>query len=111
MKQQDIPANYGIKRSVENAAWCNSATDITGLVNLFGNDKGWTAASARQFALQAAEFEERISKLEIVHEGEDEDQLINEMEARGEIPPAEDFPAGRIRVIVHRIVDPPKRDE
>jgi hypothetical protein len=33
------------------------------------------------------------------------------MEARGEIPPAEDFPAGRIRVIVHRIVDPPKRDE
>jgi hypothetical protein len=43
----------------------------------------------------------------IVHEGDDEDQLINEMKARGEIPPAEDFPAGRIRVIVHRIISPP----
>jgi hypothetical protein len=67
----------------------------------FGNDKGCTATSARQFALQAAQFEERISKLEDCHEGDDEDQLINEMEARGEIPSAEDFRAGRIRVIVH----------
>jgi hypothetical protein len=33
------------------------------------------------------------------------------MEARGDIPPLENFPAGRIRVIVLRIVDPPKRDE
>ena len=47
----------------------------------------------------------------IVHEGEDEDKIIKEMEARGEIPPPENFPAGRIRVIVHRIVDPPQRDE
>jgi hypothetical protein len=47
----------------------------------------------------------------IVHEGEDEDQIIKEMEARGEIPPLENFPAGRIRVIVLRIIDPPKRDE
>jgi len=47
----------------------------------------------------------------IVHEGEDEDQIIKEMEARGEIPPAADFPAGRIRVIVHSIVSPLKRDE
>jgi hypothetical protein len=47
----------------------------------------------------------------IVREGDEEDQIIKEMEARGEIPPAEGFPAGRIRVIVHRIVAPPKRDE
>jgi hypothetical protein len=47
----------------------------------------------------------------MVHEGEDEDQIIKEMEARGEIPPLEKFPAGRIRVIVHRIIDPPKYDE
>jgi hypothetical protein len=47
------------------------------------------------------QFEEPISKLEDCHEGDDEDQLINEMEARGEIPSAEDFRAGRIRVIVH----------
>jgi hypothetical protein len=33
------------------------------------------------------------------------------MEARGEIPPLENFPAGRIRVIVVTIVDPPKRDD
>ena len=43
----------------------------------------------------------------IVHEGEDEDQIIKDMEARGEIPPLENFPAGCIRVIVHRVVDPP----
>src|SRR5215469_1009486 len=43
----------------------------------------------------------------IVHEGEDEDKIIKEMEARGEIPPLENFPAGRIRVIVHRIISPP----
>jgi hypothetical protein len=29
------------------------------------------------------------------------------MEARGEIPPLENFPAGRIRVIVVRIISPP----
>jgi hypothetical protein len=42
-----------------------------------------------------------------VHDGEDEDQIIKEMEARGEIPPLENFPAGRIRVIVVRIISPP----
>jgi len=40
-------------------------------------------------------------------EGEDEDQIIKEMEARGEIPPPENFTAGRIRIIVHRIISPP----
>jgi hypothetical protein len=77
----------------------------------------------------SANFDRRLTKLEnsklgipanlagfraptiIVHEGEDEDQIIKEMEKRGEIPPLENFPAGRIRVIVHRIVDPPKYDE
>jgi hypothetical protein len=77
----------------------------------------------------SANFDRRLTKLEnsklgipanlavfraptiILHEGDDEDQIINQMEARGEIPPAKDFPAGRIRVIVHRIVDPLKRDE
>jgi hypothetical protein len=76
----------------------------------------------------SANFDRRLTKLEnsklgipahlagfraptiIIHEGDDEDQTINEMEARGELPSAEDFPAGRIRVIVIRIVDPPKRD-
>jgi len=76
-----------------------------------------------------ATFERRLTKLEnsrlglpahsagfripkiIVHEGEDVDQIIKDMEARGEFPPAADFSAGSIRVIVHRIVDPPKRDE
>jgi hypothetical protein len=29
------------------------------------------------------------------------------MEARGEIPTPENFPTGRIRVIVHRIISPP----
>ena len=66
----------------------------------------------------SANFERRLTKLEnsklgvpanlagfraptiIVQEGEDEDQIIKEMEARGEIPPVENFPAGRIRVIV-----------
>ena len=43
----------------------------------------------------------------VVHGGEDEDQIIKEMEARGEIPLLENFPAGRIRVIVLRIIDPP----
>jgi hypothetical protein len=47
----------------------------------------------------------RIPKI-IVHEGDDEDKIIKEMEARGEIPPLENFPAGRIRVIVHRIISP-----
>jgi hypothetical protein len=77
----------------------------------------------------SANFDQRLTKLEnsklgvpanlvgfraptiIVHEGEDEDQIIMEMEARGEIPPLEGFSAGRIRVIVHRIVDPPKYDK
>jgi len=52
----------------------------------------------------------RIPKI-IVHEGDDVDQIIKDMEARGEIPPAADFPAGHIRVIVHTIVKWPKRDE
>ena len=43
----------------------------------------------------------------IVHESEDEDKIINEMEARGEIPPLENFPAGRIRVIVVQIISLP----
>jgi hypothetical protein len=43
----------------------------------------------------------------IVHEGEDEDKIIKEMEACGEIPTPENFPAGRIRVIVVRIISPP----
>jgi hypothetical protein len=47
----------------------------------------------------------------IIHEGDDLDQIIKEMEARGEIPPARELPAGCIRVIVHTIVDWPKRDE
>ena len=34
-----------------------------------------------------------------VHEGEDENQIIKDMEAHGEIPPLENFPAGRIRVL------------
>ena len=73
----------------------------------------------------SANFERRLANLEnsklgvpanlagfraptiVVHEGDDEDQIIKEMEARGEIPPLENFPAGRIRVIVHRIVSPP----
>jgi hypothetical protein len=42
-----------------------------------------------------------------VHEGEDEDKIIKDMQARGEIPPLENFPAGRIRVIVVRIISPP----
>jgi hypothetical protein len=77
----------------------------------------------------SANFDRRLAKLEnsklgvpanlagfrpatiFVHEGEDEDEIIKEMEARGELPPLEGFPAGRIRVIVIRFVDPPKRDE
>ena len=73
----------------------------------------------------SANFDRRLAKLEstklgvpadlagfraptiVVHEGEDEDQIIKEMEARGEIPPPENFPAGRIRIIVHRIISPP----
>jgi hypothetical protein len=73
---------------------------------------------------KSANFERRLSKLEnsklgvpanlagfraptiFVHDGEDEDQIIKEMEARGEIPPLENFPAGRIRVIVVRIISP-----
>ena len=48
----------------------------------------------------------RIPKI-IVHEGDDVDQIIKDMEARGEIPPAGSLPAGQIRVIVHRIISPP----
>jgi hypothetical protein len=75
-----------------------------------------------------ATFEKRLTKLEnsrlglpanltgfripkiIVHERDDVDKIIKDMEARGEIPPAVDFPAGYIRVIVHRIVDPPRHN-
>jgi hypothetical protein len=75
----------------------------------------------------SANFERRLAKLEnsklgvpanlagfripkgtpkiTVHEGDDVTQIIKEMEARGEIPPLENFPAGRIRVI--RIISPP----
>jgi hypothetical protein len=73
----------------------------------------------------SANFERRLAKLEnsklgiptdlagfrpptiFVHDGEDEDQIIKEMEARGEIPPLENFLAGRIRVIVVRFISPP----
>jgi hypothetical protein len=73
----------------------------------------------------SANFERRLTKLEnsklgvpanlagfrpptiIVHDGEDEDKIIKEKEAPGEIPPLKNFPAGRIRVIVHRIISPP----
>jgi hypothetical protein len=36
----------------------------------------------------------------------DVDQIIKDMEARGEIPPAENLPAGQIRAIVHGIISP-----
>jgi hypothetical protein len=73
----------------------------------------------------SANFERRLAKLEstklgvpanlagfrppkiTVHNGEDVDQIIKEMEARGEIPPPGSLPAGQIRVIVHRIISPP----
>jgi hypothetical protein len=48
----------------------------------------------------------RIPKI-VVHEGDDVNQIIKDMEARGEIPPLENFPAGQIRVIVHTIISPP----
>ena len=48
----------------------------------------------------------RIPKI-IVHEGDDVDQIIKDMEARGEIPPPGSLPAGSIRAIVHRIISPP----
>src|SRR6516162_9868058 len=77
----------------------------------------------------SANFDRRLTKLEnsklgvpanlagfrpptiIVHDGEDEDKIIKEMEARGEIPPLENFPAGRVRVIVHRIISPPNGEQ
>jgi len=43
----------------------------------------------------------------IVHDGEDENRIIKDMEARGEIPPPGSLPAGQIRVIVLRIISPP----
>jgi len=43
----------------------------------------------------------------IVHDGEDENKIIKDMEARGEIPPPGSLPAGQIRVIVLRIISPP----
>ena len=73
----------------------------------------------------SANFERRLTKLEnselgvpanlagfrpptiIVRGDEDANKIIKEMEARGEIPPVENFPAGQIRVIVHRIISPP----
>jgi hypothetical protein len=42
-------------------------------------------------------------------EGEDVDQIIREMEERGEIPPVGSLPPGQIRVIVHQLVKPPDR--
>jgi hypothetical protein len=41
-----------------------------------------------------------------VHNGEDANKIIKEMEARGEPPPGS-LPAGQIRVSVHRIISPP----
>ena len=72
----------------------------------------------------SANFDRRLTKLEnsklsvpanlagfrpptiIVHDGEDENKIIKDMEARGEIPPPGSLPAGQIRVIVHRIISP-----
>ena len=39
----------------------------------------------------------------VVREGEDADQITEEMEARGEIPPPESFPPGHVRVVILRI--------
>ena len=73
----------------------------------------------------SANFDRRLTKLEnsklsvpanlagfrpptiIVHDGEDENKMIKDMEARGEIPPPGSLPAGQIRVIVLRIISPP----
>jgi len=73
----------------------------------------------------SANFDRRLTKLEnsklsvpanlagfrpptiIVHDGEDENKIIKDMEARGEIPPPGSLPAGQIRVIVLRIMPPP----
>jgi hypothetical protein len=53
----------------------------------------------------------RIRKI-TVREGDDVDQVIKDMDARGEIQPVPaDFPAGHISTIVHTIVDWPKRDK
>jgi muramoyltetrapeptide carboxypeptidase LdcA involved in peptidoglycan recycling len=79
---------------------------------------------------KSANFDRRLTKLEnsklgvpanlagfrirkiTVREGDDVDQIIRDMEARGEIPPVPaDFPAGHINTIVHTIVDWPKRDK
>src|SRR5262249_7277426 len=78
---------------------------------------------------KSANFDRRLAKLEnsklgvpanlagfripkiTVHEGEDEDKIIKEMEARGEIPPPGSLPAGKIRVIVHRIISPPRVEQ
>jgi hypothetical protein len=42
-----------------------------------------------------------------VRDGDDMNQIIKDMEARGEISPAENLPPGQIRAIVHRIISPP----
>jgi hypothetical protein len=52
----------------------------------------------------------RIPKI-TVHEGDDVDQIIKDMEARGEIPPPASLPPGQIRVIVHRIISPPNGEQ
>jgi hypothetical protein len=53
----------------------------------------------------------RIRKI-IVREGGDVNEVIKDMEARGEIQPVPaNFPAGHISTIVHTIVDWPKRDK
>jgi hypothetical protein len=78
----------------------------------------------------SASFDRRLTKLEnsklgaraiwgdwagfcppqiIVREGEDADQMIKELEERGDIPPVEMLPPGQIRVIVHRMVRPAPR--
>jgi hypothetical protein len=73
----------------------------------------------------SANFERRLAKLEstklgvpansagfripkiVVHEGDDVNQIIKDMETRGEVPPAENLRPGQVRAIVHRIVSPP----
>jgi hypothetical protein len=45
----------------------------------------------------------------VAREGENVDQIIKEMEARGELPTAGKLPPGQIRVIVYQAVKPRDR--
>ena len=69
-------------------------------------DRRLTALENSKLGIPANLAGFRIPKI-IVHDGDNVNQIIKDMEARGEILPAENFPAGQIRVIVHRIISPP----